>query len=146
MREESAHALLPEPFLEVPDRVPVRNLASAIKAEELLEAEAVEDLELGLILAQIVIALEHDDLEHEHRVVGRTAELRIVAGHAYLPAEELPVKGPVEFARWQWKPACCSRRSTSSKSPPSLARVLMPERYAATVIFQFRKLLFGCPH
>ena len=54
--EEFLHAILAEPLLEDPDRVLVRHVGGDVKAKETLEAESVEDLELGLLLAQSTVS------------------------------------------------------------------------------------------
>ncbi len=97
--EQVARAILAQALLEVPDRVLVGHLAAALQPQELLEAAPVEDLELRLLLTQVVVALQHDDLEHEHRVVGRAAEALVAARQLDPLAEELPVDHPVELGQ-----------------------------------------------
>jgi len=91
----------PRRSLNSQDRVLVRHGGRDIKSKEALEAETVEDLELRLLLAEAVVFLEHDDLEHEDRIVGRPTALALVRiVHPLLQdrAEQLPVHGFVELA------------------------------------------------
>ena len=63
-------------FAEQPDRAGVRNPPVQVEAEEAHEAEPVADLELGLLVRQPVERLQHQDLEHHHRIHRRPAALR----------------------------------------------------------------------
>jgi hypothetical protein len=67
-----------------------------------LEAEAVEDLELGLFLAQIIILLQHDHFEHQHRTPRGASALRaapVVELPFQIDAEKLPVHAFIEPAQ-----------------------------------------------
>jgi hypothetical protein len=63
---------------EQPDRAGVRNPPMQVEAQEAHEAEAVPDLELGLLVRQPVERLQHQDLEHHHRIHRRPAALQTV--------------------------------------------------------------------
>ena len=90
-----------ELVLEVPNGVLVGNLIAGAQGEETHEAEAVEDLELGLLLGQGEVFLEDDDAEHEDRVEGGVAAfvLAVVVAEDVeeLVAEHLEVDGGAEL-------------------------------------------------
>ena len=58
---------------EQPDRAGVRNSPMQVEAQKTHEAQPVADLELGLLVRQPVKRLEHQDLEHHHRIHRRPA-------------------------------------------------------------------------
>jgi hypothetical protein len=58
---------------ELPDGVLVRHGVGEVEAQEALEGEAVEDLELGGLVGQLVEALEDEDPAEEQPGVGRPA-------------------------------------------------------------------------
>jgi len=60
-REPANAALFSDTLFEVPDAIFIGHPAAGFETEKLLEAEPVEDLELGLFLAEVVVALEHED-------------------------------------------------------------------------------------
>ena len=64
---------LGQPFAEQPDRARIRNPVRKSKAEEAHERQPVIDQELGALVRQVVGGLDHQHLEHHHRVVGRSA-------------------------------------------------------------------------
>ena len=69
-----AHELL----AEQPDRLRIRRPIFQPEAQEAHEGEAVADLELGLVVREIVERLQHQNLEHQHRIVGRATALATI--------------------------------------------------------------------
>src|SRR3546814_19805604 len=65
-------------FAEPPDRRLVGRVVAVIETPEPAEAAAVEKLELGLRVRQRVERLQHQHLEHHHRVQRRPAALAAV--------------------------------------------------------------------
>lgn len=71
--EELAHNIcFYEVVPEKPDGLGVRNTVFCVEPKEPHEAPAVVDLKFGLVVAQVVDALQNENLEHEKAVVGRT--------------------------------------------------------------------------
>ena len=67
-----------ELFPEQPNRLRVRHPVMQAEPEEAHERQAILDLELGRIVRQRVERLQHQDLEHEDRIIGRATALRSV--------------------------------------------------------------------
>ena len=63
---------------EQPHRLGVRHRILEAQAEEAHEREPIPDLELRGVVRQRVERLKDQDLEHQHRVVGRAATLRSI--------------------------------------------------------------------
>ena len=63
---------------EQPHRLGVRHRILEAEPEEAHERQPVPDLELGRVVRQRVERLQDQDLEHQHRVIGRPAALRSI--------------------------------------------------------------------
>jgi len=57
----------------------------ACEASLLHERQPVRNQKLRALVAQIVLRLDHEDLEHEHRIEGRSAAMRATAPRQRLP-------------------------------------------------------------
>ena len=66
---------LGEVLAEQPYRLGIGNPVAKTEAKEPHEGKPVLDLEFGLVIRQAVERLQHHDLEHQHRVIGRTPTL-----------------------------------------------------------------------
>jgi hypothetical protein len=79
LHQSLERAGLGEPVAIVTDGVLVRHRAAKVEAEEAHPAQAIPDHELHARIRQIMLRLNHQHLEHRHRVKGRPAALRAVA-------------------------------------------------------------------
>ena len=64
-----------QPFAEQPDRARVGNPIRKPKAQKPHERQPVVDQELRALVRQIVGCLDHQHLQHHHRIVGRSAAM-----------------------------------------------------------------------
>ena len=67
-----------ELLAEQPDRLGIRHRVLEVKPQEAHKREPIPDLELGGVIRQRVEGLEHQDLEHQHGIVGRASSLEPV--------------------------------------------------------------------
>ena len=99
--EETRHALRAELVLEIPDGVLVGHFVARGEVEEAHEAEAVADLELGLLLGEAEVFLKNGDTEHEDRIERGVASLVLAVPVAEdvekLVAEDLEIDEGLEF-------------------------------------------------
>ena len=75
-----------EPLPELPDRLRIRHPVAGIQTEKPHERQPV--------VAQAVLRLDHQDLEHQHRVIRRTAAtaaVRIRQRRLQVPPEQLEI-------------------------------------------------------
>jgi hypothetical protein len=70
---------LRQPLAERPDGLRIRHPVGQPEPEKAHEREPVVDQELGAVVAEIVLSLDDQDLEHHHRVERRPAALGAVA-------------------------------------------------------------------
>ena len=70
---------LRQPLAERPDGLRIRHPVGQAEPEKAHEREPVVDQELGAVVAEIVLRLDDQDLEHHHRVERRAAALGAVA-------------------------------------------------------------------
>ena len=82
MLAEAVKQLVDQPGLdqrlaEQPDGGGVRHSILEPKVEKAHEREAVADQELGLLVGQIVEALQHQDLELQDRIVGLASRVAL---------------------------------------------------------------------
>ena len=83
-----------QPLPEHPDRLRVRHPITQPKTQESHERQPVIDQEFGLVVAEAILRLDHQDLEHQHRVVRRPPALctiRIAKRRFQLRPEELEI-------------------------------------------------------
>src|SRR3954469_10223883 len=76
-------------FPEQPDRLRIRHPVMKPEAEEAHERQAVLDLELSRVVRERVQGLEHQDLEHQDRVIGWAATPRSI-GTGQRPQQRAP--------------------------------------------------------
>ena len=94
---------LAELLAEQPDCLGVRHLVAQPQPEEAHERQTVIDDKFGLIVGQIVKRLQHEDIEHQHRIEGRTATLcpiRPLQSLRQRLAEHLPRHDSVQLLQW----------------------------------------------
>lgn len=78
-------AYLRQPFPEQPDRLGIGHTIRQAKPEEAHEGKGVVDQVLGALVRQRVDRLDHQYLEHQHRIEGRvTATSAIAIGKCFL--------------------------------------------------------------
>ena len=83
-----------QPLTKHPDRLGVRHPVTQPKTQEAHERQPVVDQKLRLVVAETVLRLDHQDLEHQHRVVRRPPALRsvgIAKRRFQIGAEELEI-------------------------------------------------------
>ena len=97
-REQGVDGFGPgQPLPERPDRLGVRNSVLQAKAEEAHETAPVADKELRPVIAQIVLRLDDQDLEHENRVIGPAPALpaiRLSQSFVQIAPEYLEIHRP----------------------------------------------------
>jgi hypothetical protein len=68
-----------QPLAEGPDRLRIRHPVREVEAEEAHERQPVVDQELGSVVGKVVRRLDHQHLEHHHRIERRPPALRPIA-------------------------------------------------------------------
>ena len=95
--EEGFEPFGSEAFAEFPNRLGVGDAAFVLKTQKALEAGAIKNLMLALVIAQGVGFLEDEDFEHQDDVVGWTAALRGNFSGSDFVIEILLEHGPERF-------------------------------------------------
>ena len=73
VKQFSYNSVLGERIAEKPDRLGVRDTVFEVETKETHESDAVVNLELCLLIAEIIDALQNKYLEHEDAVIGRAS-------------------------------------------------------------------------
>jgi hypothetical protein len=90
---------LGQPLAKDPDRLGIGRLVGEAEPEEAHEREPVVDEELGAVVGQVVVRLDHQDLEHEDGIERRPAAfgtVGVVERRLELGPEHLEVDNPRE--------------------------------------------------